>query len=142
MLPCIARRRLGVVQGSGAKCSARWCVRGDSRSDHQSYPHVPTPCSYTDGRDVNDNTAVAWVERLHGDCSKLSAQHTVDVSAVKLPRCRECVAQNVLCWQPVRMYFAAVAQQVVGVSGCCARTATWHRARNDPAVALCTTSQA
>jgi 2,3-bisphosphoglycerate-independent phosphoglycerate mutase len=33
----------------------------------------------SDGRDVNDDTAVAWVERLHGDCGKLSAQHSVDV---------------------------------------------------------------
>ncbi|KAI7842857.1 hypothetical protein COHA_003475 [Chlorella ohadii] len=33
----------------------------------------------SDGRDVNDDTAVAWVKRLHGDCGKLSAQHTVDV---------------------------------------------------------------
>lgn len=37
-------------------------------------------CLRADGRDVNDDTAVAWVERLHGDCGKLSAQHSADVS--------------------------------------------------------------
>ncbi|KAL4419791.1 hypothetical protein ABPG75_006889 [Micractinium tetrahymenae] len=31
-----------------------------------------------DGRDVGDNTAVAWVERLAGDARRLSKQHGVD----------------------------------------------------------------
>ncbi|KAI3425198.1 hypothetical protein D9Q98_008967 [Chlorella vulgaris] len=33
----------------------------------------------SDGRDVNDNTAVAWVERLQGDVQGLNKQHSVDV---------------------------------------------------------------
>ena len=38
-------------------------------------------CAPADGRDVNDDTAVPWIERLHGDAGKLSEQRGVDVSA-------------------------------------------------------------
>lgn len=53
---------------------------GSSHAGRRPWQFLSTSPPHADGRDVNDDTAVAWVERLHGDCSKLSAQHSVDVS--------------------------------------------------------------
>ena len=51
----------------------------------QAIPSPPPPPTHpprhaaADGRDVNDNTAVAWVERLQGDVAALSQRLDVDV---------------------------------------------------------------
>lgn len=45
----------------------------------ESQPLPLLPCSPSDGRDVNDDTAVEWVERLHRDARALSDRTGTDV---------------------------------------------------------------
>ena len=88
----VKRIRLHVLSGeaarrlwdlSGLYGSAPATAKAETHSRHplvsNILPSVLFPIA-ADGRDVNDDTAVAWVERLHGDCGKLSGQHSVDVS--------------------------------------------------------------
>ena len=63
------------------------------------------PARPADGRDVNDDTAVAWVRRLDGDARQLSERHGADVRvasgggrmAVTMDRCERCPALRLLC---------------------------------------------
>lgn len=67
---------------------------------------LPTPHPITtDGRDVNDDTALPWVQRLAGDAKQLSERHGADVCiasgggrmGVTMDRCERRLLSWALC---------------------------------------------
>ena len=74
------------------RCRGYTAAAGPALLSQPSSLPSPAPCTCvealtliycnfwrTDGRDVNDNTAVAWIERLQGAAQLLSGEHQVDV---------------------------------------------------------------